>query len=229
MSTNFKAAAWACILVSAIAAMAISYSGLYGLALTTGFEWWAAPLLPIAIDVTIVGATLVWLGQGAPVAAFGFARGLALVAISTSVLANATFHGLAGGERWWLAAIVASIPPAFLAALVHLGALLVRTETSEPVEAEQPLPARQEPHQSGDEPHPEAGSDLVTSEDARQAPPSLREQVVAAQAAARADGKRVPGRQVLARQLGVREHEVRQVLDQLRQEPPARLAVVGQA
>lgn len=127
-----KFAAWSCIVAAALAAMAISYSGLNGLARMVGYSTMVAPLLPIAIDVAIIGATLVWLGQGAPRQALNFSRLLALVAISTSVLANATFHGLTGGENWRLGAVVAAIPPAFLAALVHLGALLVRKSTKSP-------------------------------------------------------------------------------------------------
>jgi hypothetical protein len=204
-----KFMAWCCIIAAALAAMAISYSGLDGLARMVGYGDAVAPLLPIAIDVAIVGATLVWLGAGAPARAFSFARVLAMLAILTSVLANATFHGLSGGGRWWLASIVASIPPAFLAALVHLGALLVRhdAEPPAPTEAASPPPV----------PTPEPGEGLVTI--VEPAPPvaSVQDQVRQILDDAAAAGQPAPGRPTIARQLGASEHQVRKVLDSLRQ------------
>jgi len=235
MSPKFRFAAWLCIVVSALSSMVISYAGLAGLARLVGYTTVSLPLvpfpvdvsalLPVAIDVAIVASTLVWLGQGAPRETTTYARRLALAGIGTSVLANAVFHGLAGGWYWWLAAVVASIPPAFLACLVHLGALLVRTEalvTFEPAPEHQdpeqlhqdPAPVRQDPAN----PAPEAGGDLVTSGD-------LAEKVADMIARAEAAGLRPPGRSVLARQLDVSEHEVRQVLEKLRQERPGHLAL----
>lgn len=210
---DWKFFSWFCIIASAAAAMVISYSGIAGLARQVGYGDYIAPLLPIAIDVAIVAATLVWLGQGAPARAFNYARVLALLAILTSVLANATYHGLAGSQRWWLASIVASLPPAFLAALVHLGALLVRHDEAPPADTEELVtpPA----------PEPEPASELVTSEDAAPAlaspTPSVEEQVRQILDEAARTGTRPPGRPTIARQLGVSEHQVRQVLDAQRQ------------
>jgi hypothetical protein len=66
----------------------ISYAGLAGLARLVGCTTVELPLvpfvvdvsalLPVAIDVTIVASTLVWLGQGAPRETMSDARGLAL-------------------------------------------------------------------------------------------------------------------------------------------------------
>ncbi|WP_372672994.1 hypothetical protein [Amycolatopsis kentuckyensis] len=235
MSRMFRVSAWLCIVVSALSSMVISYAGLAGLARLVGYTTVELPvlpftvdvsaLLPVAIDVAIVASTLVWLGQGAPRETLNYARNLALVTIATSVAANAVYHGLTGGRYWLLASIVASIPPAFLAALVHLGALLVRTASPEVVEL---VPARLEPEQPHHEPEPvhqdpataapEPGGDLVTSED-------ITAKVAEMIAAAERAGLRPPGRSVLARQLDVSEHEVRQVLEKLRQERPGRLAL----
>lgn len=209
MSAGTKLWSWACIITAALAAMAISYSGLNGLARLVGYGPAVAPLLPIAIDVAIIGATLVWLGQGAPARAYGFARVLALAAILTSVLANATFHGLAGGGNWRLAAIVASIPPAFLAALVHLGALLVRTGDAPPA-AE---PAWRELAEPAGEP----GDELVTSDDIPPAVASVEDQVRQIIDEAARAGIRPPGRPTIARQLGTTDHQVRQALNNIRQ------------
>ncbi|WP_290055646.1 hypothetical protein [Amycolatopsis solani] len=238
----FRVAAWLCIVISAASSMVISYAGLAGLAQLVGYTTvnlpllpWAvdaSALLPVAIDVAIVASTLVWLGQGAPRETTNYARGLALVAIATSVLANATYHGLTGGGAagsWWLASLVAAVPPAFLAALVHLGALLVRTAptavvepTSERQEPEQqnqepehahqdPTPAHQIPAEPAPEPGATPGEDQVTSR-------NLLDEVARIVERAEAAGLRPPGRGILARQLDVSEHEVRQALEKLRQE-----------
>lgn len=229
MSSGAKFAAWFFIFVAAIAAMVMSYAGLFGLAQLTGFGPNVSPLLPIAIDVTIIAATVVWLGQGAPAGVLSYARSLALSAIGVSVLANATFHGLAGGQLWWLATIVAAVPPAFLAALVHLGALLVRGPgdaggdlapvTSDPVAAGEELGNPGEPAPVDDDPaaspSPEpanAGDDLV----------SRASQLVTA-----AGGQM--GRARLAGELGVTEHQARQLLATLRAETPGHLALVAEA
>ncbi|MEV6879127.1 hypothetical protein [Amycolatopsis sp. NPDC051128] len=238
-----------CIVLSAASSMLISYAGLAGLARLVGYTTVDLPLspvaidasalLPIAIDVAIVASTLVWLGQGAPAQTRNYARGLALATISTSVLANAGYHGLTGGGpagSWWLASIVGSIPPASLAALVHLGALLVRANPATLAEVEpahqvpeqphqDPEPAHQDPAEgapASPEPGDEPGDDLVTSED-------LAEKVASVIAAAERAGLRPPGRSVLARQLDVSEHEVRQALARLRQERTGQLALTPAA
>jgi hypothetical protein len=237
VSRGFRVAAWACIVVSALSSMIISYVGLAGLARMVGYGTVELPLisvvldvsvlLPVAIDVAIVASTLVWLAQGAPRHTLTYARNLALVTIGTSVLANATYHGMTGHGHWWLASLVASIPPAFLAALVHLGALLVRGTPAAPAEVDD---VHQEPvtdHQDPVEPTPQApearpeagdapGDNLATSRD-------LVEQVARLVDAAESAGLRAPGRGVLARQLDATEHEVRQALAQLRQERAGRL------
>jgi hypothetical protein len=245
VSQGFRFAAWVCIVLSAASSMLISYAGLTGLARLVGYTTVDLPLspvaidasalLPIAIDVAIVASTLVWLGQGAPAETRSYARRLALVTIGTSVLANAGYHGLTGGGpagSWWLASIVGSIPPAFLAALVHLGALLVRTRPAAVAvpedahrEEEQPYqelePARPDsatPPPAAPEPGAGPGDDQVTSGD-------LAEKVADMIARAEAAGLRPPGRSVLARQLDVSEHEVRQVLEKLRHERAGHLAM----
>lgn len=204
-----KVSAWICIAIATIAAMVLSFSNLVGLALMVGFDGRVAWLLPVAIDITIISSTLVWLGRGAPAQAFRYAKRLALLAILTSVLAGATYHGLLPGDRWWLASIVASIPSALLAALVHLGALLARAGEvpPAPTEAASPPPV----------PTPEPGEGLVTI--VEPAPPvaSVQDQVRQILDEAAAAGQPAPGRPTIARQLGASEHQVRKVLDSLRQ------------
>ncbi len=210
---DWKFFSWFCIIASAAAAMVISYSGIAGLARQVGYGDYIAPLLPIAIDVAIVAATLVWLGQGAPARAFNYARVLALLAILTSVLANATFHGLAGSQRWWLASIVASLPPAFLAALVHLGALLVRRDTEPPADASEPASELVTPPG----PEPEPTSELVPAPVESPATASVEDQVRQIIDEAAKSGAPLPGRPAIARQLGTSQHQVRKVLDTIRQ------------
>jgi len=248
VSAGFRLTAWACILLSALSSMIISYAGLAGLARLVGYGTVeipivglvldAAALLPVGIDVAIVASTLVWLGQGAPSGTTSYARRLALVTIATSVLANATYHGLIGGKYWWLASVVASIPPAFLAALVHLGALLVRaTPATAPAPAERD-DVRQDQerddqeqetaHQDAPELAPAApeqrqepggapGDGLVTSG-------NLFDEIARRVREAEAAGLRPPGRGKLARQLDVSEHDVRKALELLHQERAEHLA-----
>jgi hypothetical protein len=72
--------------VISAASIVISYTGRASLARLVGCTTVEPPfvddvfaLLPVAIDVTIVASTLVWLGQGAPRETMSDARGLGRV------------------------------------------------------------------------------------------------------------------------------------------------------
>ncbi|NBH01921.1 DUF2637 domain-containing protein [Amycolatopsis sp. SID8362] len=208
-------------LVAFVAAVA-SYTHMRDLAAKHG-ETWLSWLVPLSVDGLLVVASLVILrarrdGNPAP--------GLAWLAVVVGVLVSLVANVASAGPDL-VNKVVAAWPPLAFAIAYELVVSLIRpaaaNEPAAPAEAEL---GRQELHQEADQLRPMAGDDLVTSEDVRQEVPPLRERVEEALAAAKATGQRAPGRQALARQLSASQHEIRQVLAELRQEP-AKLAIVG--
>lgn len=198
---------WTLIIASGLAALALSFQGLQGLADLVGLQ--PSALFPISVDITTTASTIAWLAGGH---ASRTGKHLALASIVASVAGNATFHliALANGYAT-LASVVAAVPPIMLAALVHLGALLAT-----------PPVVHQEAGEAGEKP----GVDLVTSEDARQEPlpqptpavdqeDDLASRIASIRQAARDAGERAPGRDVLARELGVTPHQVRAALEEI--------------
>ncbi|QKV74516.1 DUF2637 domain-containing protein [Amycolatopsis sp. Hca4] len=201
-------------LVALVAAIA-SYTHMRDLAAKHG-ETWLSWLVPLSVDGLLVVASLAILrarrdGTAAP--------GLAWLAVVVGVLVSLVANVASAGPDL-VNKVVAAWPPLAFAMAYELVVSLIRpAAASDPVVAGEPEPVHQEPHQ-------EAGGEPVTSEDTHQEAPPLRQRVAEALAAAEAAGQRAPGRQLLARQLDASEHDVRQVLAELRQERPARLAVV---
>jgi hypothetical protein len=205
---------WTLIIASGLAALALSFQGLEGLAALVGLQ--PSALFPIAVDISTTASTIAWLSGGH---ASRTGKYLALASIVASVAGNATFHliALANGYAT-LASVVAAVPPIMLAALVHLGALLAT-----------PPVAHQQAGDAGDK----AGEKLVTSEDVHQEPrpeiqpplpqpthaqtpaPDLASRIASIRQAARDAGERAPGRQALASELGVTPHQVRTALEEL--------------
>lgn len=198
---------WTLIIFSGLAALALSFQGLQGLADLVGLQ--PSALFPISVDITTTASTIAWLSGGH---ASRTGKHLALASIVASVAGNATFHliALANGYAT-LASVVAAVPPIMLAALVHLGALLAT-----------PPVVHQEAGEAGVEP----GVDLVTSENVRQEPlpqptpvveedGDLASRIASIRQAARDAGEHPPGRGVLARELGVTPHQVRAALEEL--------------
>ncbi|MEU8636808.1 DUF2637 domain-containing protein [Amycolatopsis sp. NPDC048633] len=210
-------------LVALVAAVA-SYTHMRDLAAKHG-ETWLAWLVPLSVDGLLVVASLVILRarrDGTP------APGLAWLAVVVGVLVSLVANVASAGPDL-VNKVVAAWPPLAFAIAYELVVSLIRpTAASDSAAAGEPEPVRQETHQGAGELHQEAGDGPVASEDVHQDAPPLRDRVAEALAAAEAAGRRAPGRQALARQLGVGEHEVRQVLAELRQEQPARLAIVHQ-
>jgi hypothetical protein len=205
---------WTLIIASGLAALALSFQGLAGLASLMGIQ--PSALFPASVDVTTTAATIAWLTGGHASRA---GRRLALASITASVAGNAVYHFItsASGDAV-LASAVAAVPPIMLASVVHLGALLA----SPPV-------AHQQAGDAGDK----AGEKLVASEDVRQEPrqeiqpplpqpthsqipaPDLASRIASIRQAARDAGERAPGRQALASELGVTPHQVRTALEEL--------------
>lgn len=111
----------------ALSAAVLSFDALLGLALACGFAPLLAWMLPLVIDAGAAAGTLAWLARTGATRAFG--RVLALVLLAGSVAGNALGHGLAAysvAPAWWLVSLVSAIPPAVLAAVVHLAVLAGR-------------------------------------------------------------------------------------------------------
>jgi hypothetical protein len=200
---------WTLIIASGLAALALSFQGLQGLADLVGLQ--PSALFPISVDITTTASTIAWLSGGH---ASRTGKHLALASIIASVAGNATFHliALANGYAT-LASVVAAVPPIMLAALVHLGALLatppvvhqeVATIPAEAgVEAAEPLVTSTDVLAKAGDPEEQEDDDQVTK-------------VAAMLKAARDAGEPKPGRQAVADQLGVSLYQARQLLTSAR-------------
>nr|WP_246360882.1 DUF2637 domain-containing protein [Haloechinothrix aidingensis] len=115
------------IAVIAASAIAASAEALYSLARRTGYGTWTAASLPVALDVMAAVAALAWLAPVAARRCRGYARGLCLVAVCLAIAGNAGHKSMAlyaVDTPWPVVVSVAAIPPAALAAAVHLAVLL---------------------------------------------------------------------------------------------------------
>ena len=115
------------VLLVGIAAAALTTTTLAGLAQACGITGWLAWLLPVTVDAAGVVAARAWLRNQAHPDAVRFARGLAWVCITVSIVANAAQHGMSAygiAPPWWVVVLVSAIPPAALGAVVHLGHLI---------------------------------------------------------------------------------------------------------
>ena len=112
--------------IVAVAAAALSFDALHGLALRCGFTKWLAPLLPVVVDAGAGAGAVAWLrGRPGPGRAFG--RWLALALLAASVAGNALSHALAAYSlrpHWGVVVAVSATAPAVLGAVVHLAVLV---------------------------------------------------------------------------------------------------------
>ena len=178
----------------ALAAVVLSFDALHGLALLCGFSRGLSPLLPVTIDAGAAAGSLVWLTRP-PGPARVFGRALALVLLAVSVAGNALGHGLdayAARPAWWVVVVVSAVPPAVLAAVIHLGVLAARPAAHPGRPQTVPVAERAE----DDGP---ASAELVQLETRRT---DRAAELIAAGA----------GRRRLARELDISEHEARQLL-----------------
>lgn len=105
------------------AAVVASFSTLAELAKAAGWDDRAAWLLPTCLDALGMAAARVWMSPGKPAAARSFARRLTLLAVVLSVAGNAAGHMVASGyvrPGLLVVMLVGAVPPASLAAVVHL-------------------------------------------------------------------------------------------------------------
>lgn len=121
--------------VSAASAAVSSFDGLRSLALLVGWHAAMAPLLPLTIDALAMAATRVWLADVAVSArARRFARRIAVTAILSSLVGNATYHAIAAGlitTSWVVVVTVGAVPPLTLGLVSHLAVL--RKQSDPPV------------------------------------------------------------------------------------------------
>lgn len=115
------------LVIVASCAVAVSFAGLFGLAVLCSFSPELAALVPVLVDAGAGVATVVWLAGDVPPAARRYARRLALGLLSVSVVGNAASHALVayGARPHWLVVVaVGALAPAVLAAVIHLAALV---------------------------------------------------------------------------------------------------------
>lgn len=217
--------------VVAICAIAVSFAGLYGLAVLCKFPPLMAALVPVLVDAGAGVATAVWLAGDVPRTARVYARCLALGLLAVSVAGNAGSHALtaAGASPSWVVVVlVGALAPAVLAAVTHLSALVKAgggqvTEResnlqADPIGSREMTPTelcRDEPSDAGgDEVAPElatAGDGMAAAsegEDDGDLDPMEKARQLAAAGA---------GRPTLVA-LGLTHHQAKQVLRQVRQE-----------
>lgn len=121
------------------AAIVVSFSDQYGLALYLGWGERMAPLLPLTVDVYALTTTIIWLAGGRDLTEVQrHARAHATVALSLSVANNIAYRAIEAGAwnpgayRWVLVVVVAAIPPATVGALAHLAVMLARGDERRP-------------------------------------------------------------------------------------------------
>jgi hypothetical protein len=104
--------------VVGLSAAVLTFTTLRALALSCGFTEWLSWLVPVTVDAAGLVALRIWMREGVP-----FARRLTLSCIGLSVAGNAAQHGLGAyglTVPWWVIVVVSAVPPATLAAVVHL-------------------------------------------------------------------------------------------------------------
>lgn len=113
--------------IAFLAAAALSFQGLFSLALAVHWNKWLAWLLPVALDVYAAVSTAVWLNIPAGHEAAKPAARNARLAISLTIGGNALYHLVATGAfhvGWQLILVVSTLPPFIAERLLHLVALL---------------------------------------------------------------------------------------------------------
>lgn len=205
--------------VVAICAVAVSFAGLYGLAVLCKFPPQLAALVPVLVDAGAGVATAVWLAGDVPRAARIYARCLALGLLAVSVAGNAGSHALVAAgatPSWVVVVLVGALAPAVLAAVTHLSALVkagggpVADETargSGPVLVGMPGFRFTERAPTNDEPAGEVLANLVAMTPSTGEPLASLEQKVAHLVHAKGYG-----RPRIAKELDVKDHVARDLL-----------------
>ena len=145
--------------IAFLAAAALSFQGLFSLALAVHWNKWLAWLLPVALDAYAAVSTAVWLNIPAgPEAAKPAARN-ARLAISLTIGGNALYHLVATGTfhvGWQLVLAVSTLPPFIAERLLHLVALLPKNVKPAPTPDAVEATAVEEDVEPIEEPEPKA-------------------------------------------------------------------------
>lgn len=123
---------WGGLLVVAAACAVWSFAGLQRLAELCGVDEPLSWLFPITLDVAGAVGTRVWLADWSAKETRQYARSLALATLALSVAGNGLSHAMEAYNilaHWSLIASLSAVPPAVLAAMVHL-AVMVSTDRS---------------------------------------------------------------------------------------------------
>jgi hypothetical protein len=137
---------WGGLAVVGIAAAVLSFSaladlayrcGMTGSARLLGWTLHLSWLLPLAVDVFAITATVIWLRRRVSADALSYAQRAAWAAIASTVAGNA-YHGYLVNEAtappWGAAVLVSAVPAVALGALVHLAVLVGRSDVDEPLD-----------------------------------------------------------------------------------------------
>lgn len=96
-----------------------------------GVPAFLAWVLPVATDLSAIVATRVWLSARYPASIRRYAATIAIIAMALSFV-GASLHYAVETSPWWLRMAVGGLPSLSLAALVHLGALIVAYRADKP-------------------------------------------------------------------------------------------------
>jgi hypothetical protein len=104
-------------------AAVLSFNSSRDLADACGFHDWLSWVWPVCLDAVAYTATRIWLSRTTDDNTRRYARGLALIGISLSLMANGLDLFLSVEKLapvWGVVLLVGAIPPAMLAAVIHM-------------------------------------------------------------------------------------------------------------
>lgn len=116
-----RLAAIVLLCVIAIGAVVLSFSGLTKLGELAGYGT-LAWIFAVVVDAGAAASTIYWLGGASSTRQGAWARGMAVALLAVSVAGNFAAHTLVALPAFWMG-VVAIVPPATLAAVVHLLAM----------------------------------------------------------------------------------------------------------
>jgi hypothetical protein len=201
------------LLVIAAAGVIFSFTGLRQLAIDTGIDSGLAWLLPVTIDAVSLVAARIWLLPTIPEAVRAWARQWMLAAIGLSIGGNVVEHAVHAHFLvlpWWAVVVVAAVPPAMLAMVIHLASLVISSSYED---ADHQATTRR----------PATTNHQVTNHQPtnHQPPPVITEATTSdldgliAQARALRAADPTVGRSRIAAELGISDHTARRVIAQM--------------
>lgn len=197
-----------------VAAGALSFEGLFSLAMAVGWSKWLAWLLPIALDLYAAVSTAVWLNLPAGHEAAKPAARNARVSISLTIGGNAIYHLVATGTLhigWPLVLAVSTLPPLVAERLLHLVALLPKPSPEAVPETEAALLVEPEAEQAV----PQRSSGTAPKTASLSNPTPKQREIIAALR----EADDMTTSEIIAAKLGVTDSYVRQIKRKLNAAP----------